>query len=247
MARRLRIGTAGWAIPRTVADAFPAAGTGLQRYAGRLVAAEVNSSFYRSHRPATWARWRDSTPSDFRFAVKAPRAATHEAKLAGCRGILAAFVAEAAELVPKLGPVLVQLPPSLALDPPVADRFFGELRELYAGPVACEPRHVSWFEADGDALLERHRVARVAADPPRHPRAFEPAGWRGLAYWRLHGSPRMYWSSYDDAALDALATAMRASSADEVWCIFDNTTSGAAAANALELQRRLDQAGPNGA
>jgi uncharacterized protein YecE (DUF72 family) len=87
-------------------------------------------------------------------------------------------------------------------------------------------------------LLASIDVARVAADPPRMPIGREPGGWPGLAYYRLHGSPRTYWSAYDDQALDAIAAAMTGRSR-ESWCIFDNTASGAALENAWSLQRRL--------
>src|SRR5689334_17239458 len=111
-----RVGTAGWAIPRPVAERFPAEGSGLARYAARFDAVEINSTFYRSHRPATYARWVASTPPQFRFAVKLPRTITHEARLADSAARIAAFRAEAAQLGEKLGPLLVQLPPSLAYD-----------------------------------------------------------------------------------------------------------------------------------
>ena len=111
-------------------------------------------------------------------------------------------------------------------------------RPIDEGPVACEPRHPTWFEADAEALLRAHRIARVAADPARVPAAAEPGGWPALAYWRLHGSPQMYWSSYEPATLDALAARL-ADAVSEPWCVFDNTTSGAAAANALDLAGRL--------
>jgi len=235
----VRIGTAGWAAPRAVRDQFPEAASGLQRYAGRFDAAEINSTFYRSHRPATWARWRDETPPGFRFAVKAPRTITHERKLAGAADLLGPFLEEVAQLGEKLGPVLVQLPPSLAFDADVAGGFFSELRARFAGPVACEPRHATWFDQAAEQLLFDHAVARVAADPAKVPAAALPGGWPGLAYWRLHGSPRMYYSAYGDAYLAELAETLRACEAPEVWCIFDNTTSGAAAADALHLQRLL--------
>ena len=112
------------------------------------------------------------------------------------------------------------------------------LRERYDANVALEPRHASWFSADASELLVRYRVARVAADPARVAEAAEPGGWKGLAYWRLHGSPQVYRSSYAGAQLAALAGKIRAAehSAHTVWCVFDNTASGAAAANALTLQ-----------
>lgn len=117
----------------------------------------------------------------------------------------------------------------------MAGRFFEEARARTAGPIVCEPRHVTWFEDDADALLARWRIGRVAADPARHPLAATPGGWRGIGYWRLHGSPRMYFFSYDEAALASLARAMREDEADEIWCIFDNTASGAEVPNALAL------------
>lgn len=234
----LRIGTAGWSIPRRVADDFPAEGTGLERYAARFDAAEINSTFYRSHRPGTLGKWAGAVPDGFRFAVKAPKAITHEARLEGCGELLARFFDEVAELGPKLGPVLIQLPPKLAFDHAVAGPFFEDLRRRFSGPVACEPRHASWFEAEPGALLEAAEVARVAADPARVPAAAEPGGWKGFRYCRLHGSPRVYYDSYGPEVLSRLARDLRAAPA-EAWCVFDNTVSGAAAENALLLHRLM--------
>lgn len=230
-----RIGTAGWAIPRAVADCFPAEGSGLARYAARFGVVEINSTFYRSHRASTYARWAAATPAGFRFAVKLPRTITHEARLVDAAGRVAAFRQEAQHLGDKLGPLLVQLPPGLDYDAAVAEGFFGSLRGLWPGPIVCEPRHPSWFEAAPDALLAAHQVARAGADPARSPAGRTPGGWRGLAYWRLHGSPVTYRSAYDEATLAALAAEICASPG-ETWCVFDNTTLGAAAANALRLQ-----------
>src|SRR4051812_47236225 len=106
----IRIGTAGWAVPRAGADRFPADGTGLQRYAARFDCAEINATFYKPPRPSTLQRWVDSTAEDFRFAVKAPKAITHEARLVDVEAPLSAFAQQLELLGPKLGPVLVQLP-----------------------------------------------------------------------------------------------------------------------------------------
>ena len=233
-----RIGTAGWQIPRAVADAFPAEGSTLERYATRFACAEINTSFYRSHQASTWVRWAQSVPEHFRFAVKAPKTVSHERKLIDCGDLLDRFFAEIANLGPKLGPVLVQLPPSLAYDAAVVAEFIRALRERHDGDVVFEPRHPSWFTGEADAALAKARIARAAADPARVPKAAIPGGWPGLVYFRLHGSPRVYWSSYEAARLDALAADLSATSAP-VWCIFDNTASGAAAANALDLIARL--------
>ena len=73
MAKTVLIGTAGWAVPRAFANEFPTHGTGLQRYAARFSAVEINSTFRRSHMPRTWARWAESVPEEFRFAVSSIR------------------------------------------------------------------------------------------------------------------------------------------------------------------------------
>jgi uncharacterized protein YecE (DUF72 family) len=171
--------------------------------------------------------------------VKLPKAITHERRLVDCAGLLAAFLQDVGALGGRLGPLLVQLPPSFAFEEAIARAFFAEMREMTDAPIACEPRHASWFAAEADALLAASRVARVAADPARVPEARHPGGWPDLAYFRLHGSPRMYYSEYDAAYLAGLAAELGASTAAATWCIFDNTTSGAATGNALSLQENL--------
>jgi uncharacterized protein YecE (DUF72 family) len=224
----LRIGTAGWAIRREHRDDFPGEGSHLTRYAARLGAVEINSSFYRPHRPATYAKWARETPDGFSFSVKMPRTITHEARLADTGEKLVRFLGECGALGEKLGCILIQLPPSLAFK---RTDFFHRLRSLHAGPAALEPRHKSWFTQEADAILKRHRIARVVADPPIGP--FAPGGFKGFEYWRLHGSPKIYYSSYDSAFLAGLAKRL----GSDAWVIFDNTALGHATANALELTR----------
>ena len=219
---------------------FPAEGSGLERYAARFDAVEINSSFHRPHRISTWERWRDSVPADFRFAVKVPRTITHEAKLVDIDEALVTFVGEAGALGDKLAVLLVQLPPKLEFDAAVAERFFATLASMSPAAIACEPRHASWFTDEADALLKRVTVARVAADPARHEGAGVPGGWRGLSYWRLHGSPVMYRSSYADRIENYAAALREDVAADrEAWCVFDNTASSAATGDALALKEAL--------
>ncbi len=233
---RIFIGTAGWSIPRAAAAHCGGEGTHLQRYARVFPCAEINSSFHRPHQPGTYEKWAGATPPEFRFSVKVPRRITHDQRLRRARGPLGEFLAETAGLGARRGPLLVQLPPSLEFDRRVAAQFFQVLRSLYDGMVALEPRHVTWFTPRVDALLSDHRVARVATDPACVPDAADPHGWPGLVYFRLHGSPRMYWSRYDQTYIRRLAARLLASTAaTEVWCIFDNTASGAALENAVEV------------
>ena len=232
------VGTAGWTIPASEAERFPREGSALVRYAARFAGVEINSSFHRPHRAATWQRWRDSVPADFRFAVKIPKAITHERRLAGCADLAARFLDEAGGLGGKLAVLLVQLPPSLTFDAAAAEPFFADLAARTPARIACEPRHPSWLEAPADALLEQLRVARVAADPAPAPAG--PGGWRGFSYWRLHGSPRMYRSAYAPERLDAYARRLaEAGQGGDAWCMFDNTAASAATGDALGLMARL--------
>jgi len=236
----VRVGCAGWSIPRQHADRFPEGGSHLARYAQRLPAVEVNSSFYRPHRPSTYARWAAETPEGFAFSLKIPKEITHHRRLVAADGPLGRFLDETAALGAKRGPLLVQLPPSLAFDAGTVEAFLAVLRGRHDGAVACEPRHPSWFAAEADRLLTDREVARVAADPAVVPRAADPGGWGGLVYRRLHGSPEMYRSAYPAATLDDLAGRIAgAADADAVWCIFDNTAIGAATADALAMLGRL--------
>jgi uncharacterized protein YecE (DUF72 family) len=243
MPRRVYIGTAGWSIPRASAHRFAEEGTHLQRYARAFAGAEINSSFHRPHNPTTYAKWAACAPPTFRFSVKVPRTITHDLKLRRARSPLERFLEEAAGLGKRRGPLLVQLPPSLAFEPRVARTFFEFVRARYNGTLVCEPRHESWFAPAADSLLVRHKVARVAADPAPAIGADVPGGWSGIVYYRLHGAPRKYWSKYDDAYISKLTGALRAVPATvDVWCIFDNTASGAALENAWDLQVRVSRA-----
>lgn len=234
------VGTAGWSLPRAVQEDFAGEGTHLVRYARVLPVAEINSSFHRPHRASTYAKWAAAVPDYFRFSVKVPKTITHQRKLVDTAALLDIFLAECAGLGAKVGCLLVQLPPSLAFDAAVASTFFRLMRERVTLPIALEPRHESWFGDEPAALLVERRVTRVAADPARVPAAGERGGWDRLAYWRLHGSPRTYFSSYDADYLALLGESLRASAAlRPTWCIFDNTASGAAAADALQLVRML--------
>jgi len=233
------IGCAGWSLSSAVAEHFPVEGSHLERYAQVLPAVEINSSFYRPHRPATYARWRDSVPEAFRFSVKVPKQLTHEQRLGGdVQTPLERFLAEAGNLGAKLGCLLVQLPPSLHFEPEAAGAFFRALRARTPVDVVCEPRHATWVSDAAQALLAQCRVDLVRADPQVVPEGAAP---REVAYYRLHGSPKVYHSVYSEPYLDALARelAAHARAGRRTWCIFDNTASGAAQPNALSLLQRL--------
>jgi uncharacterized protein YecE (DUF72 family) len=230
----LYVGCAGWSLSSAVQPVFPREGSHLQRYAAVFSAVEINSAFYRPHLPATYARWRDSVPEAFRFSVKVPKAITHERRLRGAEDALEKFVGEVYHLGPKLGCLLLQLPPSLAFEAGSVETFLACLRGLTAVPVACEPRHPSWFGAAATGMLARFGMVYVDADPPV---AALPPLSAPLCYLRLHGSPLMYRSSYADARLRRFAQMLveARNAGQAAWCVFDNTADGAAVPDALAL------------
>jgi uncharacterized protein YecE (DUF72 family) len=244
MSSPIHIGTAGWTLPSLHAHDFPAPGeaklTHLQRYSHLLRCVEINSSFHRPHQHKTWERWAASTPANFRFSVKLPKTITHTAKLHNTGALLQTFLDQANGLGEKLGPLLIQLPPSLAFDEGLAHEFLTTFRELHTSTAVLEPRHTSWFTPAADRLLRSFDIARAAADPPKgSPLAATSGGSPDLHYIRLHGAPRTYYSNYDQPTLETLATKLR-TSATPTWVIFDNTALGHATPNALDLQNLLN-------
>jgi len=231
----LRVATAGWAISAQYKDLFAGDGSQLERYAKRLHAVEINSSFYRHHKINTYRRWADSVPAHFRFSVKVPKTLTHDGELAPLPEVLDQFAVEISGLGEKLGVLLVQLPPSLAFNESIARHFFSEIHRRVDVPITCEPRHPSWGSEGASTLLRECNVARVAADPPPWPGANEAGECRQIAYFRWHGHPRKYYSDYDSEALASLWKQLTIANktAAQVWCVFDNTALGYALGNAL--------------
>ncbi|MEF9930529.1 MAG: DUF72 domain-containing protein, partial [Massilia sp.] len=161
----LLVGCAGWSLGSKDFAAFPAEGSHLERYAAVFPAVEINSSFYRPHKPETYARWAASVPGHFRFAVKVPRAITHDARLRDVDALLDQFEGEVGMLGDKLGCLLVQLPPRFGFDDVLAHAFFGQVHERFGCSIAFEARHASWFSAAATATLRECGVVRVIADP----------------------------------------------------------------------------------
>jgi len=212
----------------------------LEYYAARFNAVEINSSFYRPHKRSTYERWRESTPAEFRFSVKLPSSVTHESALRRCGAQLRSFLKEVSGLDRKLRVLLIQTPGSLAFEARATARFFATLTAASPCSVVCEPRHASWFSSKAEETLSRYGVGRVASDPAKVPEAAVPGGTRNLMYYRLHGSPKMYYSAYSSEYLNELAEKMTSRTrSKEIWCVFDNTARYASWDNALELQQLI--------
>jgi uncharacterized protein YecE (DUF72 family) len=235
--RSLRIGTAGWALPKAQRTSPLGSQSVLEHYAALFDAVEINSSFYRPHRRATYERWRESVPESFRFSVKLPRMITHELDLADCQGETISFMQSVGGLEQKLAVLLVQLPPGGIFDESVASAFFDVLRQETSAHLVCEARNPSWFANEATSLFEAYGITRVVADPVPTGCEFAAQTTARFAYFRLHGSPRMYYSPYSIDYLKGVAAV--AGAAAETWCIFDNTAAGAAWSDAATLQRLI--------
>jgi len=239
-AKLIHVGCAGWNIPSQYAAHFESIGTHLERYSRTFNCCGINSSFYRSHKYSTWERWSASVPRGFRFSVKIPRTITHDARLKCSPEELRAFLTQVSYLGLKLGPLLVQLPPSCVYDHMIARRFFMLFRGLHDGDIVLEPRHKTWFNGGANDLLNEFSIARVAADPACVPLAGVPTGHEQILYFRLHGSPRRYYSSYSSEFLNTMAGRIAELAGEvRVWCIFDNTAAGFATPNALRLNAEI--------
>lgn len=239
---RLLVACAGWSLPKAEAAAFPEEGSHLERYAAVFPAVEINSSFYRPHRPATYAKWAACVPEDFRFAVKVPRAITHDARMEGVEQQLVQFAHEAGELGEKLGCLLVQLPPKFGFVDEPARLLFRQLHDLFGCTVAFEARHPSWFSEAATELLVESRVTRVIADPAAgQPGPHVPTSTDSV-YVRLHGTPRIYYSRYSAEYVESVRRelARQRAAGRSCWCIFDNTAAFEAVPNALQLLHGLD-------
>ena len=238
---RVLVGLAGWSNPPAKRVDRADTQSHLAFYSQHFSCVEINSSFYRAHQSTTYARWSADTPPQFRFSVKMPRSITHESQLKKCAAEVGRFYDEISHLQPKLAVVLVQLPPSLEFQARTVSSFFKHVPRLRGTRLVCEPRHASWFTAAADHVLKGANVSRVAADPARFEGAERPTGSPRFAYFRWHGSPRLYYSKYSTAQLNDFATSVRSCKARDTWCVFDNTARYAAWDDGLQLSAMLQR------
>lgn len=201
----------------------------LTRYSSLFNGVEINSTFYRRHKPTTFERWAHSVPANFRFSIKIPKEITHNRAMKNIAEPFDTFLEDIAPLGSKCGPLLCQLPPSLTFDADQITAAFKTLRRSHSGQLVIEARHKSWASAEALNLLKTYAIDRVLADPapvwPAQDFAQAPR------YVRLHGTPKIYYSKYTEEEISAFSKLL----APDSWCVFDNTASGAAIENALTM------------
>jgi uncharacterized protein YecE (DUF72 family) len=203
----------------------------LSYYAGQLPAVEVNNTFYRMPRASVVEKWREETPPEFRFVLKASRRITHFARLEGTEETLGYFFEVADVLGGKLGPVLFQMPPTMKKNVTVLDSFLSSLPKDRR--AALEFRHASWFEDEVYEVLSRHGAALVGGDlddPGRSPPFVRTASF---GYLRLRRE------DYTEADLDAWYSRIADQDFSEVFAFFKHEVKGPELARSL-----LERAGP---
>jgi uncharacterized protein YecE (DUF72 family) len=236
------VGTSGWHYPHWRGPFYPQGFKNdrmLGFYAERFSAVEINNSFYRLPSEESFRRWRDTTPQEFRFAVKASRFITHMKRLKDPATAVERFLVSASGLGKKLSVILFQLPPRWGHNIPRLKTFLEMLPKQWR--YAFEFRDPSWHKRDTYAVLERHGAAFCA---------FELAGQQSpkiltttFAYIRLHGpGASKYGGRYSKRQLEAwfsYCNACLGKGATEVFVFFDNDEAGYAALNAQELKRMI--------
>ncbi|ROQ90950.1 DUF72 domain-containing protein [Desulfosoma caldarium] len=235
---RVRIGTSGWNYPhwkgRFYPEDWPKA-RWLDFYAMQFDTVEVNATFYRLPKPETFDGWKQRTPEDFCWAVKANRFITHIKRLRDVEEPLVRFYRCVSKLGDKLGPILLQLPPSLAYDDGLVRDFLDRLDP--SSRHVMEVRHPSWLQDSFFSLLEARNIALCLSDTAgRYP--FHEAVTASFVYVRLHGSQKLYRSRYSRQELEAWADRIRSWNRD-AYIYFDNDDQAHAPHNALELKALL--------
>ncbi|SHJ13220.1 Uncharacterized conserved protein YecE, DUF72 family [Desulfatibacillum alkenivorans DSM 16219] len=234
----LLIGTSGWTYDSWKGAFYPeklAKAKWLPYYCTLFNTVEVNATFYRTLKGSTYEKWRETTPEGFTWAVKASRYITHVKRLKTPEETVPRFLESASILGEKLGPILLQLPPTLAYEKEIARDFFQFLPKEFR--FTLETRHDSWLDDGLFALLEEHNIAWCVSDTAGKHACVE-AATADFVYLRLHGSQEIYKSSYTDEELEHWAELVTGWSRD-AYIYFDNTMTDAAARNALRLKELM--------
>lgn len=249
---RLFVGTSGWNYSDWSGILYPddvPKRRWLTCYATQFNSVELNYSFYRLPQLKTYEKWRDELPDGFELAVKVWRAIS-QAQLADVDARWRMFIERALAMGHKLGPLLLQLPPSFKATPEHLDRldhFLKLAARTRSARIAVEFRHQSCFAPEVIDLLREHGAALVIANSSRYPSP-EPVATAPFVYFRFHGPREMFGSSYSDAELRRWSGRIKKflKQGCDAYAYFNNDQRGFAVRNARTLagMTGVKQAGP---
>ncbi|MEU0398166.1 DUF72 domain-containing protein [Streptomyces sp. NPDC006208] len=235
------IGTSGWQYKDWRGELYPQElpqRLWLEEYGRHFVTVESNNAFYRLPEQKTFADWRRRTPEGFVMAVKASRYLTHIKRLRDPQEPVARLMSRAEGLGERLGPVLLQLPPTLRCDPGSLDAALACFPRGVR--VAVEPRHVSWWTDEVREVLRNRGAALCWADRGSRPVTplWRTAGW---GYLRFHEGRAEPWPGYGRKALTAWAGRIADAWPDtaDVFAYFNNDPGGAAVRDATAFARAV--------
>ncbi|MBC9731392.1 DUF72 domain-containing protein [Streptomyces sp. TRM68367] len=241
----LYVGTSGWQY-RDWRDVLYPAGLPmrlwLEEYAARFATVEINNAFYRLPSRENFAAWRERVPADFVVAVKASRFLTHIKRLRDPEEPVHRLMSHAEGLADRLGPVLLQLPPTLRADAELLDACLACFPA--STRVAVEPRHDSWWTPEIREVLSSRGAALCWADIRAHPTTplWRTTGW---GYVRFHEGRAGRWPHYGRQSLDTWAhrIADTWSRGEDVYAYFNNDPNAAAVGDAVTFARVASSAG----
>ncbi|MBN0047213.1 DUF72 domain-containing protein [Streptomyces actuosus] len=241
----LFVGTSGWQYRDWRGVLYPPGvpvRLWLEEYAARFATVELNNAFYRLPEREMFESWRDRVPPDFVVAVKASRYLTHIRRLREPEEPVGRLMSHAAGLGDRLGPVLLQLPPTLRADPGLLDACLGCFP--VGTRVAVEPRHTSWWTDGVRRVLARRGAALCWADVLSRPATplWRTAGW---GYVRFHQGRAAAWPHYGRQALRTWAGRVAGAFPDgeDVYAYFNNDPEAAAVGDAAAFAREAGRAG----
>ena len=241
----LFVGTSGWQYKDWRGVLYPAGcptRLWLEEYAERFATVEINNAFYRLPTRENFESWRERVPRDFVVTVKASRYLTHIKRLKDPEEPVNRLMTHAAGLGDRLGPVLLQLPPTLTADAELLDAC---LACFPSGTrLAVEPRHDSWWTPEVRKVLQARGAALCWADVQAHPTTplWRTTDW---GYVRFHEGRAKAWPHYGRRALETWVGRIADTWAqdEDVYAYFNNDPTGAAVEDAMTFAGVAREAG----
>jgi uncharacterized protein YecE (DUF72 family) len=232
------LGTSGWSYPGWKGKFYPpelSSGEWLPFYAQHFATVEINMTFYRYPKPEMLKAWIERTPPHFQFTLKANRQITHLKKLRNVKSEVRYFYILADSLQEKLGCILFQLPPSIALNLELLQDFLETLSPHYRNVI--EFRHETWYDEKVNKLLQAHGVTFCTVSSAKVPQTVVETS--PTAYFRFHGLTGGYRYNYNDEELEEWAETIKSAQAEECYVYFNNDYQAYAVSNGLKLGELL--------